>query len=73
MCLDGFRDRSRSFLDDVFCLTIAPLAYAVMETLRVPEQRRLQRRLLAQRIEIVKWGSLEPGRLPAQPRKEETP
>lgn len=70
--LDGFRDRRREFLDDVFCMTVAPLAYAVMETLREPEQRERQRSMLMRRIEIVKWGSLEAERVSPQVRKEET-
>ncbi|MGI5963953.1 MAG: TetR/AcrR family transcriptional regulator [Lawsonibacter sp.] len=54
------RKREPGFLDQVFFLMIAPLAYAIMETLRDPNQWEHQRELLEQRIEIVKWGSLEP-------------
>lgn len=59
------RKKDPAFLDQVFFMTIAPLAYAIMETLRDPEQWERQRRLLEERIEIVKLGSLEPDGHPA--------
>ena len=60
--LEGLREQSREFLDDVFCMIVTPLAYAVMETLRAPEQCALQRSQLLRRIEIVRRGSLAAGR-----------
>ena len=52
------RKQEPGFLDHVFFMTIAPLAYAIMEALRDPEQWERQRELLKERIEIVKLGSL---------------
>lgn len=54
------RRRDREFLDHVFFLVIAPLAYAIMEILRGPDQWERQRAILRQRIEIIRDGSLAP-------------
>ncbi|MGE4277856.1 MAG: TetR/AcrR family transcriptional regulator [Lawsonibacter sp.] len=56
--LTGFREKNREFIDHVFFLTVAPLAYAIMETLRDPEQWKRQRNMLQARIEIIRHGSL---------------
>ena len=46
----------RAFAENIFFLTMAILAFAIMETLRDPEQRDGQRRLLEDRVEIVRAG-----------------
>ena len=46
----------RAFAENIFFLTMAILAFAIMETLRDPEQRDRQRRLLEDRVEIVRAG-----------------
>ena len=56
----GYRSQERSFVDNVFFLSIAPLAFAMMETLRTPEQWDVQRGILAERIQIVRAGALAP-------------
>lgn len=58
------REQDPEFLNQVFFMIIAPLAYAIMETLRDPEQWERQRELLRKRVEIVKLGSLEPDQRP---------
>ena len=56
----GYRSQERSFVDNVFFLSIAPLAFAMMETLRTPEQWDVQRGILAERIQIIRAGALAP-------------
>lgn len=58
VALTGFRKKDREFVCHVFFLTVAPLAYAIMETLRDPEQWERQRNILRARIEIIRFGSL---------------
>lgn len=53
---EGLRREDRPFVEDVFFLTMASLAFAIMETLRDPEQRDRQRRLLEERVEIIRAG-----------------
>lgn len=59
--LTGFRRKDREFVDNTFFLTVAALAFAIMETLRDPGQWMLQREILGARIEIVRYGSLTTG------------
>lgn len=59
------RGEGRELVDDIFFLNIACLAFAIMETLRQPEQRAGQREMLQRRIEIVKYGSLNAAPSPA--------
>lgn len=56
--VEGFRRRDREFLSHVFFLNVAALAFAIMETLRDPEQWEDQRSILGQRVEIIRAGSL---------------
>lgn len=64
-----FRRQDHTFIDHTFFLTIMPLAHAIMETLRAPDQRDLWRQMLVERIEIVKYGTLRP----TESMKEVTP
>ena len=63
-CLLGHVDTSRlrfdtqDFLEHVFFLLIASLAYAVMETLRAPESWEQQRERLRQHVAIIQCGSV---------------
>ena len=59
------RRQDPHFLDQIFFMLIAPLAYAIMETLRDPSQWEQQRELLEERVDLVKWGSLAPDQRPA--------
>lgn len=59
MDITRLRRKDREFVDHVFFLVIAPLAYAIMETLRKPEQWERQRMILSRRIEIIQYGSLD--------------
>ena len=56
----NYRSQDREFVGNVFFLTIAPLASAMMETLRAPEQWEHQRALLEQRLQIIRTGALAP-------------
>lgn len=56
--LTGFRKKDPEFVCHVFFLMVAPLAYAIMETLRDSEQWERQRNILQTRIEIIRQGSL---------------
>ena len=56
--LTGLRKKDREFVSHVFFLMVAPLAYAIMETLRDSEQWEGQRNILQTRIEIIRQGSL---------------
>ena len=47
-------------MGNVFFLTIAPLASAMMETLHAPEQWEHQRALLERRLQIIRTGALAP-------------
>ena len=58
--LTGFRRKDPVFVNHVCELLLAPLAYAVMETFKTPEQWARQREFLLERIQIIKWGSLLP-------------
>ena len=58
--LTGFRRKDPAFVNHVCVLLLAPLAYAVMETFKTPEQWEQQREILLERIQIIKWGSLLP-------------
>lgn len=58
--LSGFRSREEGFVKNVFFLIVAPLAYAIMETLRNPEQWERQREILQTRVEIIRYGSVAP-------------
>ena len=56
----NYRSQDREFVGNVFFLTIAPLASAMMETLRAPEQWEHQRALLGQRLQIIRMGAVAP-------------
>lgn len=56
----NYRSQDREFVGNVFFLTIAPLASAMMETLRAPEQWEHQRALLEQRLQIIRMGAVAP-------------
>ena len=56
----NYRSQDREFVGNVFFLTIAPLASAMMETLRAPEQWEHQRTLLEQRLQIIRMGAVAP-------------
>ena len=56
--LDQFRQKDTTFVSNVFFLMVPPLACALMETLRSPEQWELQRTNLQDRIEIIRHGAL---------------
>ena len=56
----NYRSQDREFVGNVFFLTIAPLASAMMETLRAPEQWEHQRALLERRLQIIRTGALAP-------------
>ncbi len=56
----NYRRSEEDFVNDVFFLCVSPLAFAIMESLREPEHRARQRDILAQRLEIVRWGALRP-------------
>lgn len=58
VALTGFRKKDREFVCHVLFLTVAPLAYAIMATLRDPEQWECKRNMLQARIEIIQYGSL---------------
>ena len=61
-CIDlkHYRRKDRDFISHVFFLALAPLAFAIMETLRNPSQWEHQRAILQERIEVVRTGSLTP-------------
>ena len=56
----NYRSQDREFVGNVFFLTIAPLASAMMETLHAPEQWEHQRALLERRLQIIRTGALAP-------------
>lgn len=56
--LARFRRPDPDYLCGVFFLMVASLAFAVMETLRDPEQWELQREALRVKVEIIRHGSL---------------
>ena len=56
----NYRSQDREFVGNVFFLTIAPLASAMMETLRAPEQWEHQRALLERRLQIIRMGAVAP-------------
>ncbi len=56
----NYRSQDREFVGNVFFLTIAPLASAMMETLRAPEQLEHQRALLERRLQIIRMGAVTP-------------
>lgn len=58
--LENYRRRDREFISHVFFMSVAPLAFAIMETLRDPDQWERQRNVLQERIEVVRAGSLSP-------------
>lgn len=58
--LQRYRRKDRGFISHVFFLEVAPLAFAIMETLRNPSQWEHQRAILQERIEVVRTGSLTP-------------
>lgn len=58
--LDHYRRKTPDFISHVFFLTVPPLAFAIMETLRNPSQWEDQRAILQERIEVVRTGSLTP-------------
>lgn len=60
IALEDYRRKDRDFVSHVFFLLLAPLAFAIMETLRDPEQWERQRDILRERIEVVRAGSLTP-------------
>ena len=61
-CIDlkHYHRQDRDFISHVFFLAMAPLAFAIMETLRDPDQWERQRAILQERIEVVRTGSLTP-------------
>ena len=52
------RSGERLFLEHVFFLLTGTLIYAVMTTIRQPQQRERQREILRRRVDIVRRGSL---------------
>ncbi len=56
--LSRLRRPDPEYLCKVFFLMIASLAFAIMETLRDPEQWERQREILHEKIEIIRHGSL---------------
>lgn len=56
--LTKFRHKDAEFVENAFFLTVAPLVFAIMETLRDPEQWERQRAILRTRVEIVRLGSI---------------
>lgn len=69
MDVSRFRRTDHAFIDHTFFLVIMPLAHAIMETLRAPDQLVLQRQILKERVEIIKFGTLKPN----VPNKEDAP
>ena len=55
--LAGLRERDSAYVDNVFFLLVAALAFAVMETINHPEKREEQRRALEERVKIIQYGS----------------
>ena len=54
----GFRRTDGEFLNHIFFLNTAVLAYAIMETLREPGQWECQRNMLKARVDIVRRGCM---------------
>jgi len=67
-----FRQKDEAFLHNVFFLTMAALAFSIMETMRRPERREPHRATLQQKVEIIKCGSLAPAAIQACSNKEVT-
>lgn len=67
-----FRQRDEAFLHNVFFLTMAALAFSIIETMRRPERWEQYRETLRQKIEIIKCGSLTPAAIQAYSNKEVT-
>jgi len=67
-----FRQKDEAFLHNVFFLTMAALAFSIMETMRRPERREPHRATLQQKVEIIKCGSLTPAAIQAYSNKEVT-
>ena len=59
--LSGLRDPSPEYGRIVFCLLMAALGRAFMDTVLCPEEQALYREELAAKLEIVKHGSLRIG------------
>lgn len=66
------RQKDELFLHNVVFLTMAALAFSIMETMRRPERREQHRSTLQQKIEIIKYGSLTPAAIQACSIKEVT-
>lgn len=67
----GLRRGDPEYVNHVAMLLLACLAYAVADTLKAPRQRTLQRALLLERVQIIRWGSLLPPEEPRPADKEE--
>ena len=67
-----FRQQDEAFIHNVFFLTLAALAFSIMETMRKPEWRAEYRDTLRQKIDIIKYGSLAPAAIQARSIKEVT-
>jgi len=52
-----FRRSDRSFIDHTFFLLMVPLAHAIMATLQQPAHRTEVRQTLADRVEIIHYGT----------------
>lgn len=56
--LSRFRQKDRTSVDHVFFMIILPLAHAIMKSLCTSEQHDRQRKILQERVELVKYGIL---------------
>lgn len=59
--LSGFRRKDRDFAENTFFFLMMAEGHAIMETQLGPEQRETQRRILGERVELIKYGCLAPG------------
>lgn len=72
--LSSFRRQDWDSVSQVFYLSLLALAAAVKDTLATPEDAPRHRRELCLRLEILKYGSLDPETAANKPsEKEETP
>ena len=57
------RRQDRTYVQNVFLLTLLPLAAMVMDTLLCPDRAEINRGLLQQQMDIIQQGSLAEDRL----------
>jgi AcrR family transcriptional regulator len=62
MDVSGLRSQDREFVRHLFFLTLTALGAAVMDAMKSPEKTARYREDLADRLEIIKYGSLAPDR-----------